>query len=171
MGDFKIKVDNLTCINGVEDDPTDLCLHGHVIIHIGETFIEGDGTVSATALYLLKTLTEDKIMSEYDIQMIPCCGHTLLANEDLTNVTILGCDTGIDWSTIHEGTKIKMIFPSGKEEILEFGEYKQEVLLFADKIENFYQQCSAKILPENDIDRDGYVTFWNEWHRRKNNVI
>ena len=168
MGNFKIKVDNLTWINGVEDDPTDLCLHGHVIMHIGETLIEGDGTVSATALYLLKTLTEDKIMSEYDIQMIPCCGHFLIANEDLTEVQISSCDTGTDWTTIHDGDDIKIILPSGHEEKVSLADYKREVFLFADKVEAFYKSCTPKEMPKDEFHRNGYIAFWNEWHKRRN---
>lgn len=55
MGIFKIDVTDLQWINGPEDDPQDLCLHGHVTARIGDTILEDDGTVSATALYLLKT--------------------------------------------------------------------------------------------------------------------
>ena len=58
MGTFVIDVDEFTWICGLEDDPEDLCLHGHVTVQIGKTVMEYDGTVSATALYLLKTLTE-----------------------------------------------------------------------------------------------------------------
>ena len=57
MGIFKIDVNGFRWINGPEDDPQDLCLHGHVTVRIGDTVLEDDGTVSATALYLLKTLT------------------------------------------------------------------------------------------------------------------
>ncbi len=75
MGVFKIDVDRFSWINGPEDDPEDRCLHGHVTVQIGDTVMDDYGTVSSTALYLLKTLTEDKIMAQYDIQMVPCCGH------------------------------------------------------------------------------------------------
>ena len=71
--------------------------------------IEDLGTVSSTALYLLKTLTEDKLMSYNDIQMVPCCGHFLIANNDLTSVTIIGCDKGMDWSTVHTENGKKML--------------------------------------------------------------
>ena len=165
MGVFKIDVDNFEWINGAKDDPQDLCLHGHVTVHIGDTVLEDTGTVSATALYLLKTLTENKIMAEYDIQMIPCCGHTLLANDDLTSVTILGCNTGTDWSTIHEGENIRMILPTGQDVFVAFTDYKEEVFRFADKVEDFYKSCKPKILPDDEIDRNGYIAFWNEWHR------
>lgn len=61
MGIFKIKADKFEWIGGAADDPQDLCLHGHVTVQFGDTTLEDTGTVSATALYLLKTLTEDII--------------------------------------------------------------------------------------------------------------
>ena len=168
MGTFKIDADNFSWLTGEADDPQDLCLHGHVTVQIGNTVLEEMGTVSATALYLLKTLTEDKVMSENEIQMIPCCGHSLFANKDLTEVMISGCNKGTDWTTIHVGDHIKIILPSGQEELLEADAYKEEVFRFADKVEAYYQACSPKeIQSKHEIDRNGYIAFWNEWHRRR----
>ena len=165
---FKIDVDEFEWIGGVKDDPQDLCLHGRVTVHIGDTVLENVGTVSATALYLLKTLTEDKVMDYNDIQMIPCCGHFLIANEDLTEVQIIGCDIGSDWTTLHEGDNIKIILPSGLKEIVSLADYKKEVFKFADKVEAFYKSCTPKEIPEDVFRRNGYIAFWNEWHRRRN---
>lgn len=165
---FKIDVDEFEWIGGAKDDPQDLCLHGRVTVHIGDTVLEDIGTVSATALYLLKTLTEDKVMACHDIQMIPCCGHFLIANEDLTEVQISSCDTGTDWTTLHDGDCIKIILPSGQEEKVSLADYKEEVFRFADKVEAFYNSCTPKEIPEDEFRRNGYIAFWNEWHRRRN---
>jgi len=51
MGIFKIKADDFQWIGGVKDDPQDLCLHGHVTAQFGDTILEDNGTISATALY------------------------------------------------------------------------------------------------------------------------
>lgn len=168
MGTFRIDVDRLEWICGAQDDPQDLCLHGHVTVQVGDNILEDDGTVSATGLYLLKTLTEDKIMSEHEIQMIPCCGHFLIANADLTEVQIIGCDHGTDWTTVHEEESVRIIFPDGNEEIVPFSEYEAEVFRFADKVEAFYSACTPKQLPDDAFDRNGYTAFRNEWHRRRN---
>ena len=168
MGTFRITADDFQWINGAADDPQDLCLHGHVTVQFGDTTLEDTGTVSATALYLLKTLTEDKLMAEYDIQMIPCCGHTLIANDDLTEVSISGCDTGTDWSTLHEGDTVRFILPSGQEEVVTLREYQYEVLGFAKEVKRFYDACTPKEIPENEFDRNGYTAFWNEWQSRYN---
>lgn len=168
MGIFKISADKFEWIGGVADDPQDRCLHGHVTVQFGDTVLEDMGTVSATALYLLKTLTEDKIMAYNDIQMIPCCGHFLVSNEDLTEVSIIGCDTGTDWSTIHEGNNVRFILPSGQEEVVTLRDYQYEVLDFAKKVKRFYDACTPKEIPEDEFERNGYTAFWNEWHRRYN---
>lgn len=73
MGFFSINATNFEWIDGSNDNPEDLCLHGHAIAYIGKQKLEYDATISATALYLLKTLTEDHIIST-DNQMLPCCG-------------------------------------------------------------------------------------------------
>ena len=38
--------------------------------------------------------------------MLPCCGHFLIANEELDNVVILGCPNGIDWAIKHNDDTI-----------------------------------------------------------------
>ena len=168
MGVFKIRADQFEWINGSKDDPQDLCLHGRVTVQFGDTILEDHGTVSATALYLLKTLTEDKLMQPYDIQMIPCCGYFLIANSDLTEVQISGCDTGTDWSTVHEGDSVRFILPTGQEEVVSRREYQYEVLDFAKSVKRYYDACTPKEIPEDEFDRNGYIAFWKEWHRRYN---
>lgn len=166
MGTFKIKADNFEWIGGAKDDPQDRCLHGHVTVQFGDTVLEDIGTVSATALYLLKTLTEDKIVTRHDIQMIPCCGHFLIANRDLTEVQISGCDNGTDWTTIHEGNSVRFILASGQEEVVSLREYQYEVLAFAKSVKRFYDSCTPKEIPTDEFERNGYTAFWNEWKRR-----
>ena len=114
---------------------------------------------------------ELKLMAEYDIQMIPCCGHTLIANDDLTEVAISGCDTGTDWTTIHEGNAVRFILPSGQEEVVTLREYQYEVLDFAKSVKRFYDACTTKEIPENEFDRNGYTAFWKEWQRRYNDGL
>lgn len=164
---FAIDVDHLSWINDNADDAQDLCAHGHATAYIGNEKFEYDATVSATALLLLKSLSENHIM-DVEEQMMPCCGFSIYARDNiLDTVDIIGCPNGIDWSVIHEGNDIKIVTASGKETIVEKAEYQQIVFNFADKVEAFYKRCSAKILPEDAIDRDGYIAFWNEWHRRR----
>lgn len=166
MGKFLIDATDLCWIDGSADNADDLCLHGHAIVYIGNERLEFDATVSATALYLLKTLTEEHIIHE-DNQMLPCCGHFYIPDEKLENVTISGCDNGIDWTVKHSGRDVVLILESGTEITIPLEEYRQEVYKFADKIENYYKLCFPKKVPSNEFERNGYIAFWNEWHRRR----
>ena len=168
MGIFKIKADGFEWICGDADDPKDLCLHGHVTAQFGDTILQDYGTVSATALYLLKTLREDSMIEDHTVQMIPCCGHFVIPNEDLTEVVISGCNNGTDWSTVHEGDCVRLILPTGQEEVVSLQDYLCEVLAFAEEVKRFYDACTPKEVPEDEFDRNGYIAFWNEWERRYN---
>lgn len=167
MGKFLIDAAELCWIDGSADNADDLCLHGHAVVYIGNERLEFDAAVSATALYLLKTLTEDHIINT-DIQMLPCCGHFYIPDKNLENVIISGCGNGIDWTVKHSGEDVILILESGVGVTVTLKEYKQEVYRFADKIENYYKLCSPKNVPDNEFRRNGYIAFWNEWHRRRN---
>ena len=108
MGVFKIDVKDFVWIDDSQDDPNDLCLHGTVNVTIGEERFQFGTTVSAAALYMLKSLTEDHLADDV-IQMLPCCGHFIIANEDLTEVVITGCGMGIDWKVLHSGDNVKLV--------------------------------------------------------------
>ena len=166
MQGFEIEATRLAWINGAEDDPTDLCLHGFARARIGARGLEYDATVSATALYLLKTLTEDHILHA-DNQMLPCCGSFMIPDAGLNNVKIVGCDHGIDWSVLHEGERVRLVLEDGYEASVPLAAYRAEVCRFADEIEAFYEACSPKQMPEDKFEQDGYTAFWNEWHRRR----
>lgn len=167
MSQFKIEVLNLHWMDDPINDPDDLCLHGDAIAYIGDRKLEyQECTVSATALYLLKTLTEDHIIDQ-DNQMLPCCGFTLIADETSENVVISGCPNGVDWSVIHDGDSVRLILEDGYEDLIPLKEYRNVVFRFADLIEAYYQSCPPKQIPSDSFDRDGYLTFWKEWHRRR----
>ena len=94
MGKFKITVSNLHWIDGSKDYPSDLCLHGDPVVYIGKYKRQFKGaTVSASALYLLKSITEDHYPSDgEEVQMLPCCGFNMYASEDLQSVSIMGLE-------------------------------------------------------------------------------
>lgn len=79
----------------------------------------------------------------------------------------MGCPNGIDWSVMHEGALVKLITETGKQTNVSIDDYKKEVCLFVDRIEDFYSKCTQKILPNDELDRNGYIAFWNEWQRRR----
>jgi hypothetical protein len=164
---FSIHTEPFHWLNGSADDPQDLCLHGLVLVTIGAEKFSYPCAVSAAALRMLRTLTENHEPARGE-QMLPCCGHSLYANEALDEVTISGCDYGLDWAVRHEGENIRLVTVSGREIIVSSTFYRQEVCRLADAVEDFYLNSSPKqIAPENALDRDGYTAFWNEWRRRR----
>ena len=149
-----------------DDGIHDLCLHGHTTVQIGMESFSFDATISATALYLLKSLTNDHIAGK-EIQMLPCCGHCIYADETGEDVFIIGCDQGIDWTVRHRGNIVEFITESGTKTYLPLEIYQKRVYQFADRIEAFYQRCPVKMLPTDPLDQEGYIVFWKEWHRRR----
>ena len=158
---FSLSVSAMTWLPG-SDETEDLCLHGHAAVMIGDKLLEYDATVSATALYLLKSTREDHIRGA-GLQMLPCCGHFLIANEDLTRVEIVGCDYGIDWSVLHEGDGVRLVTESGGNVWVSMTDYRRTVFAFADEIERFYTESKPKKIPHDEFERNGYLAFWNEW--------
>jgi hypothetical protein len=164
---FDIKLLDIHWIKDV-DDPTDLCAHGRVFVKIGDEVISDkdslDVTVSATALYLMRTLKDNYEKDEYASQLLPCCGHFIIADDEKDFVNICGCPSGIDWTIIHtDDNKIKHVTDNGQEAIIDKDAYKKMVLDFADQVENFYKSSLPKIIPTDDFDKRGYLTFWKEW--------
>jgi len=163
---FEIDAYDLCWIDKSDDDPADLCLHARAVAKIGTEIFEYAVAVNATALFLLKTLTENHIIKAGN-QMLPCCGHFIIANNELDNVEIGGCHNGIDWSVEHDEGMVKITTESGKVTLVDKMMYEEEVIKFADKIKTFYDNCSQKKF-HDEFDKNGYIAFWNEWNRRRN---
>ena len=169
MSIFKLELTKAYWINENEDDPEDLCLHGDVTAVIDNNIINESCTVSAAAMHMLRSLTEDHNIDENatDGLMLPCCGHFMVAGDD--GVFISGCGNGTDWSVKHMENDILLILSNGDEAIVSSKDYREEVIRFADQVENFYNSCSPKVFSD-DFDQNGYTSFWNEFHRRKRNA-
>lgn len=147
MSEFKIDVDSFYWIDEDVSNTTDLCLHGHVRLQIGSYRAECDGTVSASALYLLKTLNRDHIPG-VEIQLVPCCGFSMFAISSLKAnpksvkkygefCEILGCPNGLDWTVKHESDFIRLVSDTGESIFIPFEQYKTQVFLFPTKSNPF----------------------------------
>ena len=163
---FEIHATDLHWLPG-GDETEDLCLHGHAIAIIGDERLEYDATVSATALYLLKSIREDHVCGA-GLQMLPCCGHFLIADDTLSHVEIVGCNSGVDWSVLHEGDSVRLVTESRKSTLVPIAEYREAVLAFADEIEQFYAASKRKKIPSDTFERNGYLAFWKEWETLRN---
>ena len=167
---FSIEIKRLWWIrDDGNDDPEDLCLHGEVIVRIGDESF-GDGCcASASALYHLRTLTENHIAC-YDehpyTQMLPCCGHCMFEATD-GSVDISGCPNGDDWTVHHMKAGVELTTKNGSITVVPFEEYRTNVLAFADQVMAYYFHCQPKSLPKEEFERNAYFAFWREWARRR----
>ena len=170
---FKIELLKTNWISE-KDTQTDLCAHGQMRVNIGNEIVvdqtENDGwTISATAQLLLRTL-ERNHSKENPVgdQLIPCCGHFLVFDNDMEEVYIGSCPTGIDWEVTLENEIVTLKTESGTETKVDFENYKSEVLNFVDQVEEFYKNSPEKEIPKDEFDRKGYLQFWKEWNEKRN---
>ena len=151
-----------------KDDPSDQCLHGHVIARIGNETLEDDCTVTSTGLLLLRTLTEDHTELNADgNQMLPNHGFYMWAGRDMQSVTLDGDPYGTDWAVRHDGNMVELETESGVVDRTPLDEYRKEVIRFCEAVEAYYACCQPKETPDEEYLREGWAAFWNEWRRRR----
>jgi hypothetical protein len=177
-------------LNDAPDDVADLCAHSPVDFRVGEAaFVraaDGDWTVSAAGLYLLRTLTRDHTRATpVGDHLFPCCGFTMMdlrppaasattdggGGADADAVVVFGCPNGIDVAVEHVGGggedgSVRLTDAAGRAVTVSKADWRQAVTGFADAVEAFYRAASAKVPPAGD-DENGYRAFWEEWHRRR----
>ncbi len=172
----ELEARDLQWVKGEGDDPTDHCAHGRVKFRVNETtFVEpADNvwTLSASALYLLRTL-EDSHVHPDDVtqgnQLFPCCGFNVWpTNEGKYRLFCLGCPNGIDIYVTLQNNQVTIQSLDGKSETIAFREWMDAVFGFADRVLAFYNTSSPKIEHEDELDRNGWIEFWKEWDMRRN---
>ena len=162
---FSIDLIESYWINRREDDPDDLCLHGNLKVTIGSSkFYYENATVSASALYFMKSIYENHMMNER-LQFIPCCGFSMFKKDNCNEVDIIGCPNGIDWSVYHVEDCVKIVTASDDSMLIDKEIYKNEIFKFSDKVENIYKKSTPKNIPKDEIEAEGYQTFWKEWRQ------
>lgn len=170
--DFEIKILRQHWIkdDGLEDQ-ADLCSHGELFLKIGDEILSdsksGSWCLSASGLYLLRTVKQDYSMGDFDNYLVPCCGHIMIPNGEKDYVLICGCNNGIDWNVKHKNGKVEFITEKGIKTIIPIEFYVNQVIEFTDQIEQFYGDPKAKEVPKDDFDRNGFSQFWIEWSNLK----
>jgi hypothetical protein len=162
----------LHSIQGAVDEPTDLCAHGDVEFRVGEDVLldtnGGDLTVSAAALYLLRTLSIPHTKANpVGDHLFPCCGFAMWDMPGQEDVAICGCPNGEDFEILHQanGEGIVIRATDGREWIVGWPQWRAAVFVFADAVSDFYAACSPK--QPSDEDVAGFKKFWSEWERRR----
>jgi hypothetical protein len=163
---------NLRWIQEAVDDAKDLCAHGDVEFRIrDDVLLDGNGqnlTVSAAALYLLRTLSVPHTKaSPVGDHLFPCCGFAMWDIPGQADVAICGCPNGEDFEVLHEvrGTGVIVQGADGREWHVNWPEWRATVFDFADRVSLFYAACSPK--QPSAEDAAGFMKFRAEWERRR----
>jgi hypothetical protein len=165
---------NLRWIQGAVDDPKDLCAHGDVDFRIRDDVLldpmaAKDLTVSAAALYLLRTLsvphTRDAPVGDH---LFPCCGFSMYDLAEHEDVVICGCPNGEDFEVFHDVSGVGVVIQAadGRRWRVGWPEWRAAVFEFADQVTEFYAVCSPK-QPFDEEDAKGFRKFAAEWERRR----
>lgn len=170
---FIINLRNPHWLGESEDQKDDLCLHANVYLQINEEILD-PGTekvwcVSAVALRLMRSLIANHFSGE-EQHLLHCCGHMMISKNDGTEVDIIGCSNGVDFTVLHCGSEIELITEESKSFTVLFEEYKEGVLAFAESVELFYLQSEDRHMPEDSFDKTGYEAFWFEWKTLKDKI-
>ena len=151
-----------------EDDLNDLCAHSPIWFDIdGELLIspeDGNFTVSAAAIYLLRTLEQDHT-SENPVgeHLFPCCGHAIYdTGED--DVVICGCSNGSDFSILHVGDTIQISTIDGQFYTVSIDQWRCAIMKFSDTVRQFYDSSLPKKPIQDDVA--GFAKMMDEWNRR-----
>jgi hypothetical protein len=167
-----LRPSNLRWIKGTADDPADFCAHGDVEFRIGDdTLLEPAGrelTVSAAALYLLRTLSVPHSReSPVGDHLFPCCGFCLYDVEGDPDVVVCGCPNGEDFEVFHQvsGAGVVVRASDGREWPVGWEEWRSAVFTFADRVSDFYAASSLKQVAPDDVA--GFAKFVTEWERRR----
>jgi hypothetical protein len=178
--DFKIHLKKIHWLqNFGDDDDLDLCAHGKVQVIIGNEIIADNNhdendwwCLSAMALHLLRTLdmnhTKENPVGDC---LVPANGHHIDHHKDdpfvhiETEYFISGA--GENWWVVHLGDKVRLETESTKVIVIPFINYKEQVLSFADKVQDFYKISKPKKMPDDHYDKEGYIKLWKEWNERR----
>lgn len=163
----------LCWIKGAADDPADLCAHGHVEFRVGDHVLIDPATgpevtVSAAALYLLRTLSRPHNKSQpVGDHLFPCCGFGMFEIAGQEDAAVVGCPGGIDFEILHaeEETVIVVKTDDGRELRVSWAAWVEAVHGFADLVAQFYAESSPKMPSADDVA--GFKSFAAEWERRR----
>jgi hypothetical protein len=105
----------------------------------------GEWTVSAAAIYLLRTLsqqhTEQDPITEY---LFPCCGFDFFEVEGQDDVQIVGCPSGIDFEVLRVDDEVIVTGQDGTQYRVGFSDWKNAVCEFSDSVRAFCSASSPK---------------------------
>ncbi len=87
-------------------------------------------------------------------------------DDNVADVTIIGCYIGIDWEVRHHEGQV-LLTAEGSTVTIPFTAWRDVVCAFSDDVAAFYQHSTPRVIPDDQIDAEGYATFCEEWERRR----
>ncbi len=166
-----LEVKSFNWVKGTVDDPRDYCAHGRVMFRVNDVIFvkpeDGEWTVSATALYLLRSLTLDHVKSNLIAEgnfLFPCCAFSVWPIKDKFGVICMGCHNGMEVYIRHREGKVNLSSSAGTEIVSET-EWREAVISFATSVRTFYLRSSPKIKIEDEYNAQGWKEFWREWEQ------
>lgn len=164
---FRIDILELCWLQG-QPEETDLCAHGIVRIHIGEHVMEDEVSMSASALHLLRSVTDDHEPDEL-AKLFPTGGYSWTPWGDPYPIYLGGCPNGgFDGTVTHEDGFIRIALEDLPPVRVPLADYRAEVFRFADAVEGLFTASKPKVVMEDSLDELWYPLFWKEWHRLRN---
>lgn len=161
---FKLEILDKYWLPG-QPEETDLCVHGNVRICIGNAVLEDDVSLSASALHLLRSVTQDHVPDEF-AKLFPTDGFCWTPDGQ-GSIYLGGCPNGgFDGCVTHEGDVVCIALENLPPVRIPSEEYRAEVLGFADKVEDFFRQSKSKRVSD-ELDKLWYPLFWDEWRCRR----
>ena len=171
---FEFNLIEIHWINDLPDNDEDLCAHGKVFIKINDEIVS-DGkeswTISATGLYLLRSLKNNYEPMMYRNFLVPCCAMDFWLEND-GRVFFIGCPNGIDLTIRHlSNNYVEIISENGSKALIDEKEFRNIVYKFTSEIEMFYKNSpERKQLADKEV-KIGFTAFWDEWYKLKNDRL
>lgn len=159
-------------VGGPDDDPVDQCAHGRVRLEAASVeFVcpeDGEWTVSAAGLFLLRALEEDhtRTSSVTDGNLLfPCCGNGVFPTpESRYGLVCIGCPSGLHIDVVHAGDAVLLTGAAGTASVTRI-EWRRAVVGFCEQVQALYDNASSKD-PLQAEDEKGWALFWTEWRER-----
>jgi len=162
-------------IDDAVDNPADQCAHGKVRLVVNGTPLlepcDGEFTVSATALHLLRTVeldsTPDAPVAD-GCQFVPCCAHSLFTAEAARfGFLATGCPNGIELDVTHHGGTVEIVRrDTAVRAAVSAKEWRDAVLGFAVQVKRFYESSKTRLVPDDPDEQRAWSMFWSEWGDR-----
>ena len=161
---FKLEILEKYWLPG-QPEETDLCLHGTVRVQIGDDVLEDEVCLSAAALHLLRSVTEEHQPDEL-AKLFPIDGFCWTPDGEGC-IYLGGCPNGgFDGYVTHEDDVVRIALEELPAVQIPLTEYQAKVFAFADQVEAFFRQSKPKFV-NDELDKLWYPLFWEEWRLRR----